>query len=237
MTGTTESPPRDRLQWIVFAALSLGAAGATGILSLSGDAWFERYFGRLEPLLVIALAAALGAASLGFLRSRGGFDIYARGRSLEGAGVAAALATLFAIAVILLDVRVPFPRDLNVPPPQSLLFYPAIGYVAEICFHALPLAVLLGVLGGLTRRHPGALVWPSILLAALLEPVLQVGFGLSARPFSWPDAYVAVHVFAFNLLQMYAFRRYDFVAMYSMRLVYYVCWHIIWGYARLQLLF
>jgi hypothetical protein len=203
----------------------------------SGGTWFRPYFGRLDPLLVFALAAAVGAVSLGFLRARAGFDVYARGRSLRGVGVAAALATLFAIPVILLDLRVPFPRELNVPPPQSLLFYPTMGCVAEICFHALPLAVLLGLLGGLTRKRPGALVWPCILLAALLEPVLQVSLGLSARPFSWADAYVGAHVFAFNVLQMYVFRRYDFIAMYSMRLVYYLWWHIIWGYLRLQLLF
>ena len=204
---------------------------------MSWRAWFRPYFGSLEPLLVFALAAAVGAVSLSFLRARAGFDVYARERSLRGAGVAAALATLFAIPVILLDLRVPFPRELNVPPPQSLWFYPAMGYIAEVCFHALPLAVLLAVLGRLTRKRPGTLVWPPILLAALLEPVLQVGLGLSARPFSWADAYVGVHVFAFNLLQMYLFRRYDFVAMYSMRLVYYLWWHIIWGYFRLQLLF
>lgn len=40
-----------------------------------------------------------------------------------------------------------------------------------------------------------------------------------------------------NILQLYVFKRYDFVAMISLRLVYYLYWHFIWGYSRLQLLF
>ena len=33
------------------------------------------------------------------------------------------------------------------------------------------------------------------------------------------------------------FQRYDFMAMHAFRLVYYLTWHIVWGYARLKLLF
>jgi hypothetical protein len=33
------------------------------------------------------------------------------------------------------------------------------------------------------------------------------------------------------------FRRYDAVAMYFLRLVYYAIWHIGWGYVRLSVLF
>jgi hypothetical protein len=31
--------------------------------------------------------------------------------------------------------------------------------------------------------------------------------------------------------------RYGFLSMYAFRLVYYLHWHIVWGYLRLQLLF
>lgn len=33
------------------------------------------------------------------------------------------------------------------------------------------------------------------------------------------------------------FKRYDFVTMYTFRLVYYLLWHIVWGVIRLRLLF
>jgi hypothetical protein len=60
---------------------------------------------------------------------------------------------------------------------------------------------------------------------------------LSAQPFSWLAGYVGLHVFAFNLAQMAVWQRYNWVTMFAMRLVYYLQWHIIWGYVRLQWLF
>ena len=51
------------------------------------------------------------------------------------------------------------------------------------------------------------------------------------------SAYVAAFVFVFTLVELYIYRRYDFVSMYSFRLAFYIWWHIIWGYLRLQWLF
>jgi hypothetical protein len=62
---------------------------------------------------------------------------------VRGVGVSAAIATLFGVWQICADLLVTrFPKDINVPSPQSWLFYPAIGYVVEVFFHALPLALL-----------------------------------------------------------------------------------------------
>lgn len=151
--------------------------------------------------------------------------------------LAATLATLFAVAVILIDLRVVFPY-VHVPPPQSLWFYPAMAFAAEIVFHALPLALLLVVLSPLSKTlDSNRLVWWCCLLTSCLEPIFQMGWGFSKEPFSWADVYVGLHVFAFNFLQLYVFRRYDFVSIYAFRLVYYIEWHIVWGYVRLQVLF
>jgi len=54
---------------------------------------------------------------------------------------------------------------------------------------------------------------------------------------TWLQAFVAAHVFAINLIQLYVFRRFGFMAIYGFRFVYYACWHVIWGYLRLQLIF
>jgi hypothetical protein len=238
MTRITETPSNERQQYMALAVLSLGAAGFTGILSLSQGTYFQPYFGRLNPLLAITLVIVLGVVSLRFLHSRGWFEIYTRMKSVRGVVLLATLATLFAIVGILVDLSIGFPQDLNVPPPQSLLFYPAMAYVAEISFHALPLSLLLIFLGPLCKKlNPNGLVWLCILLASFLEPIFQLGLEFSQKPFSWADVYVGPHVFAFNLFQMYVFRRYDFVSMYLFRLVYYINWHIVWGYVRLQLLF
>jgi hypothetical protein len=40
-----------------------------------------------------------------------------------------------------------------------------------------------------------------------------------------------------NLCQLLIFRRYDFISMYTFRIAYYMLWHVLWGYARLRLLF
>jgi hypothetical protein len=212
------------------------ATGAVGVLSLSRGALFKPYFGSMNPRLAIAMTVVLGFASLGFLRVRDEFQIYAGKTTLQGMILSAKLSTLFAVAVILVDLSVHFPRDLNVPSPWSLLFYPVIAYVAEIYFHALPLALLLIFLRLLFKKpDTNGLIWLCILLSSFLEPFFQLGW--SEHISRGLQIYVGLSVFAFNFLQLYVFRRYDFVSMYSFRLVYYLYWHILWGYFRLQWLF
>ena len=194
---------------------------------------FESYFGSIPPLLAIAFVTVVGFVSLGLLRSGGWFQIRTS-NTLRGVGFSAAIATIFGIWQACADLFVTrFPKDINVPAPQSLLFYPAMGYVVEVLFHALPLAVLLVVLGRLPLKlkpNTTIVIWLCIVFVASLEPVLvHMRMGSSA--------YVGAFVFVFTLVELYVFRRYDFVSMYSFRLVYYLWWHIIWGYLRLRWLF
>lgn len=239
----------ERQQYVAFGVLTLGIIGLTGILSLapgtisrpylgsipgSPSGFFQPFIGNINPLLAIALVAVVGFVSLGFLYSRGWFEIYARQRHLRGLAVSAIAATLLGIEIVFAELTniIRMPADMNVPPPYSLLFYPIIAYVVEVVFHALPLALLLAALGPVfKKRNEVGLVWLCILVVSFIEPIFQVRSGQS---FSWSQAYVALHVFAINLLQLYVFRRYDFISMYSFRLAYYMYWHIIWGYLRLQ---
>jgi len=224
--------------YLALGLVSLGAIGFTAIVSPFPGRPFQHYFGSINPLLAVVLVAVVGVVSLGVLQSRGWFAIVSPGRSRRGLAVAAGLATLFAVVVVPADLLIRFPRDLNVPLPQSLFFYPAIGYVVEIVFHALPLALLLLLLGRFWKQsNSNSLVWACIIVAAALEPILQVSLGSSGGPFSVADGFVVLHVFAFNVAQMYVFRRYDFVSMYAFRLVYYLYWHIIWGTLRPHWLF
>jgi hypothetical protein len=235
MTRIPETLSDERRQYLALAVLSFAVGGFTGILCLSQDTSFQRFFGSISPLLAISLVTVLGFLSLGFLRLRGWFEIFSRRERLRGLTLAAALATVFAVAVIMVDLFVGFPRDLNVPPPQSLLFYPAIAYVVEITFHAFPLSLFLILTSRLFKKlNRNRLVWLCVIFNSFLEPTFQMA--ISKRPLSWAEVYVGPHVFAFNLLQLYVFRRYDFVSMYSFRLVYYLHWHIVWSYLRLQIL-
>ena len=225
----TETRPKDRRQYVALGALPLAVTGLTGILSLSRGAAFEPYFGGIPPLAAIAAVILAGAASLWFLRSRGWFEIYSTG-SFRGTAVAATVATLFGIVQVFVDLAIRFPRDLNVPPPRSLAFYPVMACVVEVLFHALPLSLLLAVLGSLPRKvSANVLVWMCFVVVSCLEPILMIRLGFSA--------YVGMFVFVFNLFQLYVFRRYDFLSMFSFRCVYYLEWHVIWGYWRLRLLF
>jgi hypothetical protein len=75
------------------------------------------------------------------------------------------------------------------------------------------------------------------LLVALLEPVLQTAWGFSQQYPLWVTVFVALHIFLFNAAQLVVFKQYDFVSMITMRLVYYLLWHIVWGMLRLSWLF
>ena len=233
MHPDTDTAARERRQHVAFGVVSLVAVGCTGILSLSqgGGRLYEPYFGSIPPLLALAVAALVGSASLSLLSSRGWFEIYSS-RTVRGVGVAAAIATPFVVWQICADLFVThFPKDINVPLPQSLLFYPAIGYVVEIVLHALPLALLLALLERfMTKANTAIVIGLCIVLVSSLEPVLvHLRMGASA--------YVGVFVCVFTLVELYVFRRYDFISMSAFRLVYYLGWHVAWGDLRLRWLF
>lgn len=226
----------DRRRYLVVAISSLGAIGFTGILSLSSGNFFQPYFRNISPPLAVTMISVLGVVSLGFLSSRRWFEICSRRESLRGVAWSSAFATLFAVPIILIDLTVVLPYQ-HVPPPQSLLFYPIMAYVAEIIFHILPLSVFLGLLGPLFKgRDSTMLVWLCIVLASSPEPIFQLSWRSSEIPLSWVEVYVGLHVFAFNVLQLSIFRRYDFVSMYACRLVYYLYWHVLWGSVHQYLL-
>ena len=239
-------------QYIAFGVLTLVVFGLTATLSLSQvtfaqpykgsilvnpAGFFQPFFGSIDPLLAVALIAVVGVVSLGFLQSRGWFEIFTMGGTLRGMAVSATIATLFGIEIVIAESTNIFrlPADINVQLPWSLMFYPVMGYVVEVVFHVLPLTILLAVLDPLFKKlnMPG-LIWLCILAVSLLEPIFQVGSG---QPFSFAQVYIGLHIFAINFFQLYVFQRYDFISMYSFRLFYYMYWHIIWGTLRLQWLF
>jgi hypothetical protein len=230
---------------IWYAGLSLGIAGMTTIDYTVNPLLFRRFIGQADPTLMVIGISALGAVLLSLLVVRDGFAI--AGPNV-GPGVArsAGLAALFGTVVIVADLAIVHPADMNVPFPQSLLFYPAIGFMVEILFHLLPLCLLLTVLAALLGHGRSQVaVWISVIVVALLEPAFQIWTAATGAPVvggphtypGWAVACDGLQVFGINLCQLLIFKRYDFVSMYALRLAYYGIWHIAWGYARLQLLF
>jgi len=236
MIRITDISSHDRQQLFLPAVLVLGAAGAAGILSRSHGAIFRPYFGHVHPLLAVFVIGLLGLVALRALSLRWKFRMYADRESVKGMIHASRLATLFAVVMILVDWHFHLPYS-HVLPPQSLLFYPVMAFVAEVMFHALPLTVLLWTLTLQGKvKHPAGVMWPCIFLSSCLEPVFQVNMSATEAALSLADVYVGLHVLAFNLLQLHIFRRYDFLSMFVFRLVYYLYWHVMWGWMRYSLL-
>jgi hypothetical protein len=218
-------------------ALCLAAISGAAVLHVTGSPAFQPYFGRANPALVTGLVVAVAIASLTLLHSRKWLLVDRPAKGRRRFTLPATLATALALPVILVDVAGSFPADLNVPPPQSLLFYPVIALVAETIFHVAPVALLMllgtRIAGYLDRR---VLLWACLLTVTLLEPVFQVLAG-AADSSPWVSAYVGAHLLVFNLISVYLFERSGFMSMYTFRLIYYVHWHIVWGALRLRILF
>lgn len=232
-----ESITRERWQLKAYAALALGVFVLVALLQFSGQVFFQRFIGALNPLVAVLFVITLGLVALSWLLVEGGFAITRR-QNRNGLVRATGLAAVFGGVAILADFKIVYPADINIPLPWALLFYPAIGFFVEILFHALPLAILLAMIAPLKNvsRPPAVLL--CLFVVALLEPFYQVQWMTSSGPYpAWAIVFVALHVFLINLAQLLLFRRYDFVTMLAFRLVYYLIWHIGWGTLRLSILF
>jgi len=236
MTKFVELISTERNQVLVFLGVSLVIAILTGILYVRNAPLFQAFFGKLNPLLVILGIILLGTVLSLFFLSRGWFVVHKAGE-YKGFLVAAGLATLPGLIIILLDLKAVFPADTNRPFPDSLFFYPIFGFVVEVIFHMLPLALFLFILTSVFNLNFEKMIWPCILVVALLEPIFQTVLGFSKPYPTWVTVCVFLNILLINLFQLSIFKRYDFVSMYSFRLVYYAIWHVVWGQIRLSLLF
>jgi hypothetical protein len=113
---------RERRQLFAFVGLSLVAAGMTAAAHASNEQVFRRFIGKTHPLVAVACASLLGLLILSGLLLRGSFAILGPGTA-KGPLRAAGLAVPFGLVVILADLEIVFPADMNVPFPDSLLVY------------------------------------------------------------------------------------------------------------------
>lgn len=220
-----------RSTYTAFLALSVVAVSFGGLLATRRPELFGPYFGDIPPLVAISVVCLSGWAALYVLHVGRDFLVSRPCRRRRGLAVATGLAVPFMIVVTAADLLIGFPQRINVPPPGSLLFYPAMAYVVELSLHALPLALLLPLTDTIFRSWPvERRIWLCITLVACLEAGLQAANAADRAL----GSFVAVHVFAFGLVELALFRRYDFIAMYTFRIVYYAYWHGAWGELRLH---
>ncbi len=221
------------------AVISTLALGAPGLAYLSGDlVFFQRFFGEVNLWLVYMVIGVAGVMAATLLQSKGWFMIYKpeRWKSLWRY---LALAFFLSINAILIDLKVMLPADMNIPFPNSLMFYPSINFLVQIIFHILPLTALLLMLKLIPpQKSQEKFIWIVIAVVALLEPIYHMldMRTLGAYSLQWVIL-TGINIYLINFFELLIFKRYDFVAMFLFRLLFYLIWHIIWGYFRLGILF
>lgn len=193
---------------------------------------YRKYFGPVNPLMLMVGGFLLGIASLGYLTARDWFEPVDTTGHGSWLGFVGGFALLFAAVAVTADVVLRFPSDTNVPWPDAFLFYPTVAFFVEVFLHAAPLALAVAVLGPV-RADDGAPFWLLLLAVASVEAIFQVS--ASAAPKL--AIFSGLHVLVFGVTQLYVFQRFGFLPMYALRLAYYALWHIAWGAARLHLLF
>ena len=230
------SPPNShRKQYLLYTGLSIFLVGVVIILNYSNSEYFQRFLGEFHPALIFLLGVALGLGSLSYLLSKGWLSIYRKG-NLKKALPYFGWVIVFAALAIFIDWKIVYPADMNIPLPESLLFYPAMGFLVEIIFHLLPLTLLLLLATSISKKIPfEQLIWVCLVFVAMLEPFYQVAF-MDTFP-GWSIVLVWLNLFFLNLVQLLLFKKFDFLTMYSFRLAYYAIWHMAWAYLRLKCLF
>lgn len=220
------------------AAVSALALVAATLLSAAPDMPFANYFGAIQPVTATLIVVVTAAAAHWILQSKSAFAVIRPEYLWRGLVVACAVGPLFAVPTVIADIALRFPVDINAPLPGALLFYPLMGYVAETAFHLVPLALLVVSVRLVTGQPPrGGILCAVLVAVALVEPIVQASGTFNAATPGLLDVFVLVHLTAFSLVLLTLYRRYGFLAAFAFRLAYYLVWHIVWGWARLQFLF
>jgi len=201
------------------AAVAVFATSAAWLAGPHLPQWFARYFGSIPPALCIAALGVIALVMAPKLR-RHGFWGAPRARAVP---VAALLVVGFAAVIVALDRLAGLPSGINAPLPWALLYYPAMGFAAQIALHLLPLVVIVWAAPGYVQRRPRIVMAISAAPEATLQALSSEGAVASL---------IALHLLAFGVAEIYLLRRFGFVAMYAFRLGYYLVWHILWGAVR-----
>ena len=224
------------MQLKIYLLASLFVLAFTCILTIIDPNSFMRILGPINPIILIFLLIIGGFITLRFFLSRNWFEIYAK-KQIKKQNYFYYLPILLAFMPILIDLTFRYPETTNVYFPQSLLFYPIIGFVAETMFHLIPTLFLILILSSIFKSlNHKQINWIIILVVSFIEPLYQTIWSPSYFPLGI-TIYMGFHLYLFNAIELYIFKRRGFFAMYSTRLIYYLTWHIIWGYFRILILF
>ena len=128
--------------------------------------------------------------------------------------------------------------SFNTDYPLSLFVYTSGTVIVEALFRLFPLPVLLWLISYviLKKRWQEQTFWALALLLSFLEPLFQLIGQMTPEVMAnfWPF-FVALFLpvlltnYPMGVAQAYVFRRYGFLASFTLRMGYYIIWHIVYG--------
>ena len=129
-------------------------------------------------------------------------------------------------------------ESFNTDYPLSLFVYTSGTVIVEALFRLFPFPILLWLISYvvLKKRWQEQTFWVLALLLSFLEPLFQLIGQMTPEVMAnfWPF-FVALFLpmlltnYPMGIAQAYVFRRYGFLASFTLRMGYYIIWHIVYG--------
>ncbi len=182
----------------------------------------------------ILIVGSIGLAGL-FLSSRAGFpDVWdQRVSNRQRFLIPVLIGLIYGIETVLRDLPSPTPVHLELPLSLPFYFYGAI--LLEIMLRLFAVTFLTWFISSLILRGKWQVpaFWIAAILVALYEPLPFISEELnSAAGIAIPSIFIkwaTEPLFIANLVLAYIYRRFGLLAPITMRLAFYLVWHIIYG--------
>ena len=181
--------------------------------------------------LTIITVSVLGFIGLLLTRRAGFPDLWEAAVSHRQRFLIPALVGLvYGVVTVLFDLRNPAPVHLRLP--SSILFYAYGATLLEILLRLFAVTFLVWLISNLIlrRKWQAQVFWVAAVIAALYEPLPHLTNAFHTRGMlAALGVLVAAPLFAGNLVASYLYRKYGFLAALTMRLSFYLLWHITYG--------
>jgi hypothetical protein len=181
--------------------------------------------------LTIITVSGLGFIGLVLSRRTGFPDLWDAAVSNRYRFLISALVGLvYGVVTVLYDLRNPAPVHLELP--SSIPFYAYGATLLEILLRLFAVTFLVWLISNIIFRGKWQVqvFWLAAVIAALYEPLPYLTSALNAGGIlAALGVLVAAPLFAGNIVAAYLFRKYGFLAALTMRLSFYLLWHIIYG--------
>lgn len=144
--------------------------------------------------------------------------------------IPAVVGLVYGFVTVLYDLRNPAPVHLGLP--SSIPFYAYGATLLEILLRLFAVTFLVWLISNLILRGKwqAQVFWVAAVIAALYEPLPHLTNAFHTRGVLAALAVlVFAPLFAGNLVTAYLYRKYGFLAALTMRLSFYLLWHIIYG--------